>query len=141
MSTGKRLAKRSIIGTRVVAPREDGLLHSAVIHAVKSTKEEGEARYSVRFDDTRAIAVLLDSELIGPGFQSVGSVVLKPGQRVYLTFNGREVTGEVKQHDTDVDEVDVVICPPGHEVGTIGLTSCRSIVNGCTNMSYHVTGL
>ncbi|XP_046668428.1 zinc finger protein 395 [Homalodisca vitripennis] len=117
MSTGKRLAKRSIIGTRVVAPREDGLFHSAVIHAVKSTREEdgGEAKYSVRFDDTRAIAVLRETELIGPGFQSVHSAVLKPGQRVYLTYNGREVTGDVREHDTDVDEVDVIICPPGHE--------------------------
>lgn len=121
MSTGKRLAKRSIIGTRVVAPVEEGLYHSAVIHAVKSTKDDGgvgEAKYSVRFDDTRTICVFRESELIGPGFQSVNSIVLNPGQRVYLTFNGREVTGEVKRHDTAMDEVDVIICPPGHEVST-----------------------
>lgn len=118
MSTGKRLAKRSIIGTRVVAPVEEGLFHSAVIHAVKSTKDDGEAKYSVRFDDTRTICVFRESELIGPGFQSVNSIVLNPGQRVYLTFNGREVTGEVKRHDTAMDEVDVIICPPGHEVST-----------------------
>lgn len=125
MSTGKRLAKRSIIGTRVVAPRDDGLFHSAVIHAVKNTKEEGtdgEAKYSVRFDDTRCVSVFKETELIGPGFQSVHSAVLKPGQKVYLTFNGREVTGQVREHDTDVDEVDVVICPPGHEVSVNILT-------------------
>lgn len=122
MSTGKRLAKRSIIGTRVVAPVEEGLYHSAVIHAVKSTKDEAggsEAKYSVRFDDTRTVCVFRESELIGPGFQSVNSIVLKPGQRVYLTFNGREVAGEVKRHDTAMDEVDVIICPPGHEVSTL----------------------
>lgn len=117
MSTGKRLAKRSIIGTRVVALREDGLFHSAIIHAVKSTKEEGgEAKYSVRFDDSRAVCVYADSELIGPGFQSLHSAVLQAGQKVFLTFNGREVTGEVRLHDTAADEVEVVICPPGHEV-------------------------
>lgn len=117
MSTGKRLAKRSIIGTRVVALREDGLFHSAVIHAVKSTKEEGgEAKYSVRFDDSRAVSVYADSELIGPGFQSLQSAILQAGQKVFLTFNGREVTGEVRLHDTAADEVEVVICPPGHEV-------------------------
>jgi hypothetical protein len=31
MSTGKRLAKRSILGTRVVAPGEDGRLYPGMI--------------------------------------------------------------------------------------------------------------
>uniref|UniRef100_A0A1B6CTT6 C2H2-type domain-containing protein n=1 Tax=Clastoptera arizonana TaxID=38151 RepID=A0A1B6CTT6_9HEMI len=117
MSTGKRLAKRSIIGTRVVAPSEDGLLHAGIIHAVKSPKDDGptETKYSVRFDSSRRVAVYRDSELIGPGFQSVLSAILRPGQRVYLTYNGREVAGEVRFHDTSSDEVVVTIYPPGHE--------------------------
>lgn len=134
MSTGKRLAKRSIIGTRVVAPSEDGLLHAGIIHAVKSPKDDGpaETKYSVRFDNSRRVAVYRDSELIGPGFQSVLSAILRPGQRVYLTFNGREVSGEVRFHDTANDDVVVSIYPPGHEVSPelfylSGVYCCESI--------------
>ncbi len=36
MSTGKRLAKRSILGTRVVAPGEDGRFYPAVIQVLST---------------------------------------------------------------------------------------------------------
>jgi hypothetical protein len=130
MSTGKRLAKRSIIGTRVCAPGNDGKYYSGVIHAVKtpasSSTESGlsitpKTRYSVRFD-----AVLggrppspsteySDRDLIGPGFGSVTSARLVPGQKVYLTYNGREIQAEVTQHQGHLDEVDVIIAPNGQE--------------------------
>lgn len=41
MSTGKRLAKRSIIGTRVCALGSDGLYYSGVIQNVKSQSGNG----------------------------------------------------------------------------------------------------
>jgi hypothetical protein len=34
MSTGKRLAKRSILGTRVVVPGEDGMFYPGLIQVV-----------------------------------------------------------------------------------------------------------
>ncbi|XP_052120306.1 zinc finger protein 395 isoform X2 [Frankliniella occidentalis] len=142
MSTGKRLAKRSIIGTRVCAPGDDGKYYAGVIHAVKTPAAvlpggavggggpgqggQGpgdETRYSVRFDTATSSKQqrltfrreFRESELIGPGFRSVTGCHLQPGQRAYLTFNGREVAGEVRSHDTARDEVTVTIWPPGHE--------------------------
>ncbi|XP_034238346.1 zinc finger protein 395 [Thrips palmi] len=138
MSTGKRLAKRSIIGTRVCAPGDDGKYYAGVIHAVKTPAavlpggdgggQSDETRYSVRFDTATASKQqrltfrreFRESELIGPGFRSVTGCHLQPEQRAYLTFNGREVAGEVRSHDTLRDEVVVTIWPPGHE-GSIDL--------------------
>ncbi|CAG5078776.1 Similar to znf395: Zinc finger protein 395 (Xenopus laevis) [Cotesia congregata] len=139
MSTGKRLAKRSIIGTRVCAPGNDGMYYSGVIHAVKTpastiaSESAGlritpKTRYSVRFDPVPGTArppspstEFADRDLIGPGFGSVTSARLVPGQRVYLTFNGREVNAQVTQHREHLDEVDVVFAPTGQE-GTMRLT-------------------
>nr|CAD7427313.1 unnamed protein product [Timema monikensis] len=124
MSTGKRLAKRSIIGTRVCAPGDDGKFYSGVIHAVKTPGVTGvadETRYSVRFDacpgGKRVVSgrEYRETELVGPGFRAVTGFELQRGQRVFLTYNGREVTGEVMVHAQDVDEVMVRIVPPGHE--------------------------
>ncbi|KAI4496471.1 hypothetical protein M0804_000281 [Polistes exclamans] len=129
MSTGKRLAKRSIIGTRVCAPGEDGKYYSGVIHAVKTpasaASESGlsitpKTRYSVRFDSVPGgrppspSTEYFDRDLIGPGFGSVTGARLVPGQKVYLTYNGREIQAEVTQHRED--EVDVIIAPNGQEV-------------------------
>lgn len=134
MSTGKRLAKRSIIGTRVCAPGEDGKYYSGVIHAVKTpasaASESGlsitpKTRYSVRFDSVPGgrppspSTEYSDRDLIGPGFGSVTGARLVPGQKVYLTYNGREIQAEVTQHRED--EVDVIIAPNGQE-GTMSLT-------------------
>lgn len=128
MSTGKRLAKRSIVGTRVCAPGEDGLFHSGVIQSVKTPTEQSDyelnvdAVYSVRFDfaSKKCPSVhkreFYGSEIIGPGFQPLSNFRLSPGQKVYLTFNGREVSGQIVHHNTLVDEVTVSINPPGHEV-------------------------
>lgn len=143
MSTGKRLAKRSIIGTRVCAQGEDGKFYSGVIHAVKTpgnsdafANSAGETRYSVRFDPlpgnskrlVSAMREYRETELIGPGFQAVTGFKLQPGQKVFLTYNGREVSGEVTSHQPHIDEVIVNITPPGYEVSTVlardGLDYC-----------------
>lgn len=81
----------------------------------------GESKYTVRFDAKQDLSALgigvlqsrrlvrefYESELIGPGFQSVLSAVLQPGQRVYITHNGRESAAEVIVHDEAKDEVTV----------------------------------
>lgn len=132
MSTGKRLAKRSIIGTRVVAKGDDGMFYSGVIHAVKTPAAAypennncinltPKTRFSVRFDvknavgkrDSREYAA---KELVGPGFGGIQGLALPSGQGVFLTFNGREVSGKVRLHDPKTDEVFVVIQPQGSEV-------------------------
>ncbi|KAI9581164.1 hypothetical protein GQX74_014996 [Glossina fuscipes] len=167
MSTGRRLAKRSIIGTKVCAPGPDGLWYSGVIQDVKTpptatvTKcpdaeatvemTSNETKYIVRFDfKTQATETVTngnsnlsirnrnanlrdispaqtlrrnamikefgESELIGPGFRSIIGVHLQPGQRVYVTYNGRETSGDIIQHDAVKDEVIIKITPIGLEV-------------------------
>ena len=70
MSTGKRLAKRSILGTRVVAPGDDGRLYPGIIADMK-TPEGGSSstsntsnhiRYTVRFDENRKIKDFIEME-------------------------------------------------------------------------------
>ncbi|XP_014246401.1 zinc finger protein 395 isoform X2 [Cimex lectularius] len=139
MSTGKRLAKRSIIGTRVCVKAEDGIYYSGVINAVKTpgSSHSAETKYSVRFDPVAELPALKkefkDSELIGPGFRTMTGVRLLSGQKVYITYNGREVSGHVTEHSSVADEVAVVIAPPGTEgqlevkkrLEDVRLTECR----------------
>ncbi|XP_011054944.1 PREDICTED: zinc finger protein 704 [Acromyrmex echinatior] len=100
MSTGKRLTAKRSTGT-------------------------SKTLYSVRFDITGGSPPspkeYTDRDLIGPGFGSVTGARLVPGQKVYLTFNGREIHAEVTEHRQHLDEVDVVIAPNGQE-GTMSLT-------------------
>jgi len=108
MSTGKRLAKRSILGTKIVAPGHDGRFYPAVIQAIKSCEERyTENRYTVRFDNSRKVSEFSERDLIGPGFSGLGSHTscLLPGQRVYLTHLGREMEATVMQHNQDMDQV------------------------------------
>lgn len=128
MSTGKRLAKRSIIGTRVCAPGGDKLWYCGVIQKVKTppTVRDNncitltpDTKYTVRFDPGQTMAGLkeyLGSQLIGPGFENVLSIILCPGQRIFLTYNGRESAAEVLSHDIVKDEVSVRIPANGFEV-------------------------
>ncbi|XP_036336428.1 uncharacterized protein LOC118746662 [Rhagoletis pomonella] len=180
MSTGRRLAKRSIIGTKVCAPGPDGLWYSGVIQDVKTpptatvtssslladsdnavsnnsgTNLTADTKYIVRFDfKTQTMQNSLDSsplsssktliimearrtisahlspaqalrrnamikefresDLIGPGFRSIMGVHLQPGQRVFLTHNGRETSGDVITHDLEKDEIGVKITTIGNE--------------------------
>lgn len=128
MSTGKRLAKRSIIGTRVAALGDDGLYYSGMIQAVKTPAPFPEnnncinltpnTRYTVRFDGGKLTREYRDAELIGPGFRGMTGVRLQPAQRVFLTHNGREVRADVITHDHDTDEMRVKIHAPTSEVST-----------------------
>ncbi|XP_053600784.1 zinc finger protein 395 [Plodia interpunctella] len=125
MSTGKRLAKRSIIGTRVAALGDDGLYYSGMIQEVKTPSSFPEnnncinltpnTRYTVRFDGGKSTREYRDVELIGPGFRGMAGVRLRPGQRVYLTYNGREVRADVVSHDHHSDEVNVQVHAPATE--------------------------
>lgn len=132
MSNNKRLAKRSIVGTRVCAPGQNQLYYSGVIQKVK-TQSIGigdnhcimltpDTKYMVRFDlgqEMMGSNEYLGSELIGPGFQSVMNLHLSPGQRIFITYNGRESVAEVLSHDFLKDEVNVRILGNSYEVSTI----------------------
>ena len=113
MSTGKRLAKRSILGTRVVAPGDDGRLYPGIIAAMKtpeggslsSTTSSIDPRYAVRFDESRKIKEFYESEIIGPGFSAVTSSKLRPEQKVWVTHANREMEGHVLHHRPNIDQV------------------------------------
>ena len=103
MFGSRRLAKRSIIGTRICAPWSDGRYYPGVISATQ-TWPNGEEVFTIMFDDGYN-KTLQDKDLIGPGFQTIQHAKLKPGQRVFITYNGREVSGKVEDHDTIEDNV------------------------------------
>ncbi|XP_078664487.1 zinc finger protein 704-like isoform X1 [Branchiostoma floridae x Branchiostoma belcheri] len=102
MLVGKRIAKRSIVGSRVCVAGKDGYLHPGVIRATKSDSAgPGDATaYSVALD-TGEIVELTEEKLVGCGFRGMGGLRLEPGQRVFLTHHGREVAGSVTEHQTE----------------------------------------
>lgn len=110
MSTGKRLAKRSILGTRVCAPYKNGRYKPGVIQATKTDNVGRENLYCVLFED-KSTDEFRSKDLVGPGFQNVTCVKLCEGQKVFVTFNGREVTGRVVSHSPPIDEVFLVVDP------------------------------
>lgn len=119
MSTGRRLAKRSILGTRISAPGQDGRYYSGIIQATKTSEGEGsENVYSVLFDN-KLVKELKESEIIGPGFQNVSSIKLKAGQKVFITHNGREVCGSVVYHWPSIDEVQIRVPLPNNTNETV----------------------
>ena len=111
MSTGKRLAKRSILGTRVASLGIDGFFYPGMIQAMKTEVDGGIGggvmpnRYSVRFDDGRRVVEFLEKDIIGPGFESISSVQLQVGQIIYVTHCQREIKGTVVRHDFDTQDV------------------------------------
>ena len=111
MSTGKRLAKRSILGPRVAAPSGEGLYFTGIIQAVKTCEDPSLAnRFSVRFDDNPLnVSEFLDTDLIGPGFKSMTYARLQAGQLVYVTHCQREMAGRVVRHDFDSQDVIITL--------------------------------
>ncbi|XP_070533975.1 zinc finger protein 704-like [Ptychodera flava] len=104
MYGGRRLPKRSIVGTRICAPwGPDGIFYPGVIEETK-TKPNGEEAYRVIFDDGYS-KEYRDAEIIGPGFSNVSSFQLKFNQKVYITLGSREVSGIVQKHRRPMDEV------------------------------------
>ena len=106
MSGAKRLAKRSILGTRVSALwQQDGRYYPGAIRAlVREETPFSSALYKVIFDNGIETTVS-NKDIVGPCFQCGPSGRLKHGQKVFVTLNGREVCGFVEHHDKRSDEV------------------------------------
>ena len=116
MSTGKRVAKRSILGTKVMVPGVDGLYRPGFIQAMKTCEPDSSdaaaMRYSVRLEDSGRVFEFAARDVVGGGgnggggaFRSVSEVQLPPGQRVFVTHNTREVTARVVRHDFATQDV------------------------------------
>ena len=129
MFSSRRLAKRSIIGTRVCCCRQDGRYYPGMIKAT-DTSPTGEDWYTVKFEGG-STANFFEKEIIGPGFQNIVIAKLVEGQKVYLTHNGREVKGSVVQHDHFTDDVTVLIPHPTGVDKTLEVTrpleDCRLV--------------
>jgi len=102
MASGRRPGKRSIIGSRVCAPLADGLLYPGVIVSIQPTSDPAsrtstQQSFTVRFDADASTQTFRDSDVFSTGFQTVSATRLKPGQIVYITYNGREVKGRIDQ--------------------------------------------
>ena len=109
MSTGKRLAKRSILGTKVMVPGRDDRYHPGLIQAVKTSEDRPLPRYAVRLEDSLRTFEFLEQDLVGPGFKGVNEVQLREGQKVYVTHHQREMPGKVVRHDFDSQEVLITV--------------------------------
>ena len=113
MSTGKRIAKRSILGTRVACSLEDGKYYPGIICDVKSRGIDiGPNIYCVRIEGDRRTRELREGDLVGSCFTSVNSVKLRHDQKVFITYNNREVNGTVIYHRPNIDEVLISVINP-----------------------------
>lgn len=112
--SGRKIAKRSILGTRVSVPINGYPMPGMTLYVpavISSTRQLGlETSYCVVFttndDDLKSILPprkeYRAEQLIGPGFESVTSIKkLSPGQRVFITLKGREVSGTILNHSDD----------------------------------------
>uniref|UniRef100_UPI00398F63C0 zinc finger protein 395-like isoform X2 n=1 Tax=Pristiophorus japonicus TaxID=55135 RepID=UPI00398F63C0 len=102
----RRLGKRSLLGALVhtPSPSGDGMLIPGQIQAFRLDSVRGNSSYTVSFEDGQFKEYSEDS-IIGPGFQSLARFKLYPGQKVYLTHDGRECAGLVEQHNHVDNEV------------------------------------
>ncbi|XP_033121632.1 zinc finger protein 704-like [Anneissia japonica] len=107
MYGSRRMAKRSIVGTRVAAPWQDGIFYPGVIKDIKS-RAGSETVYTIHFEDGYA-RTYRDVDIVGPCFQPVSKVHLKFNQTVFTTYNGREIAGVVQKHRKQTNEVLIVL--------------------------------
>lgn len=112
----KKLAKRSIVGTRVSAtsPQDGRFYPGTVTEQVREQTIISNAAFIVRFD-TGFTCQVESTNIVGQGFQSISSATLQQGQKVFLTFNGREVCGVVLRHDLATSEVTALANIPSGE--------------------------
>lgn len=117
MFSNRRPGKRSIIGTRVCAPNDDGFYHPGAIQAMAPGRQDAadqDQLYVVLFDDGFS-KTFRDRDLIGSGFQAFTAAHVKAGQVVYITHHGREVKGRIvnKEGRPPVDVEDQVLVTVG----------------------------
>ena len=78
----------------------------------------GQYMYSVLFDDGYS-KLYFFKDIVGQGFSSVSGLYLKHGQKVYITQQGREVTGAVVKHNRATNEVLIELDCNGEIVETV----------------------
>jgi hypothetical protein len=117
MYSSRTRAKNVLLGQRVCAPWKDGLYYAGVIEAVKS-RPTGESTFTILFDDGY-IAEVDEDDIVGPSFAKVSSIELYSGQRVYITYHGREVPARVVKHKVACKKVVVRVLDHGEHLLTV----------------------
>lgn len=117
MYSSRTRAKNVLLGQRVCAPWKDGLYYAGVIEAVKS-RPTGESTFTILFDDGY-IAEIDEDDIVGPSFAKVNCVQLRSGQRVYITYHGREMPARVVKHKASWKKVVVRVLDHGEHLLTV----------------------
>jgi len=103
MQSQRRLPKKSVLGTRVCAPWNDGRFYPGVIESM-TEQPNGQFMYAVLFDDGYSKRYF-HKDIVGPGFSTNSGIFLKHGQAAYITNHGREQKAIVVKHNKVTDEV------------------------------------
>ncbi|KAK3743335.1 hypothetical protein QZH41_013910 [Actinostola sp. cb2023] len=117
MYSSRTRAKNILLGQRICAPWKDGLYYSGAIEAVKS-RPTGESTFTILFDDGY-IAEVDEEDIVGPSFAKASSVNLQAGQRVYVTYHGREVPGKVMKSKSEWKKLVVRVLDHGEHLLTV----------------------
>lgn len=118
MSSSSR-GKWSVVGSIISAPVR-GFYYPGRVKTVKKPIEANSAPlYSVAFsnpldslEETHEHALILDfsaDQLIGRGFEPITRALLSKNQKVFITHRGREVSARVVEHNTERDEVNLLL--------------------------------
>lgn len=100
------------------APWSDGRFYCGTIESM-TEQPNGQFVYSVLFDDGYS-KLYFHKDIVGPGFNNTVSTYLKHGQKVFVTYNGREVAGLVVKHNRSSNEVLLEVeCSNGELVETV----------------------
>jgi len=115
---GRRIPKRSVIGSRVGVVGSDGIWRVATIASMKTGLDK---KFSVRLENVEGLVEMVEEvgegEMVGPGFLPClpQGTILRSGQEVFVTHGGREIEGRVISKSGHQDLVEV----EAKEVGTI----------------------
>jgi hypothetical protein len=102
-------------------------------------------KYTIQFDDGYSKEVRAN-DIVGSGFQTISSVDLKHGQKLYLTLNGREVPGVVIDHDRERDKTAILpqstnFCPYNRAFCELPIAKHYVIFDNSNVQHYYISKL
>lgn len=100
------------------APWSDGRYYCGTIESM-TEQPNGQFMYSVLFDDGYT-KLYFHKDIVGPGFNTAAVTYLKHGQKVFVTHQGRELSGVVVKHNRATNEVLLEVeCSNGELIETV----------------------
>lgn len=74
-------------------------------------------------------------QLIGRGFEPITRALLSENQKVFITYRNRECSAHVLKHDTDTDDVTLVIDSPSSSSSTMATATTNSSSSSSTTIN------